>query len=153
PAAAQVDIQVDGEPGQEAATELRLSAGMHHLTVIGKEYEVEQQTFTVRRGRNADLVVTLRPTKRATPPVVPRSPSDATASAPSSEKKQESDLGKPKIKSPELSGGQASEVTKSQVDRAGAAWVLGLGGNISVEAIEGGVPLQVFPGLYGGLDL
>jgi hypothetical protein len=53
---------------------MRLSAGTHHVTVIGKDYEVEQQTFTVRRGQNPALQITLRSRNLAAASVPPSNP-------------------------------------------------------------------------------
>jgi hypothetical protein len=77
PVAGAVDIQVDGEPGHTAGQELRLPVGDHHLTVLDAGYEVEQRPFTVRRGQNPDLQVTLRPKRLAQidpKPPAPREP-------------------------------------------------------------------------------
>jgi hypothetical protein len=48
---------------------------------------------------------------------------------------------------------EKSEGSGSETDRAGADWVLGLGGVVSVDLADGGAHVQVFPQFYGGFGL
>jgi hypothetical protein len=73
------------------------------------------------------------------------------------EKKHESDPQPPKTATPEASSAQPAAASKptvvgTEADRACADWVLNQGGNVSLEANEGGVPLQNSSQLYGGFS-
>jgi len=62
---AKVEVKIDGKPIDIAALKgpLRLSAGEHAISVTGPHYKAFGQPFTVWRGENAPLRITLMPTK------------------------------------------------------------------------------------------
>ncbi len=75
---AEVEVKVDGEKIEIAGLDepLVLRPGEHELTVTGPKYEAVGRSFTVRRGDNAVLEVTLVPISAAlsTPKVQPHEP-------------------------------------------------------------------------------
>jgi hypothetical protein len=78
---AKVEVQVDGETISLTGLEhpIRLRVGEHGLVVTGEDYETVTQTFTVKRGPEQPLKVTLvpRPDKLAK-----ASPSERAGSSP-----------------------------------------------------------------------
>lgn len=77
---AQVDVKVDGRKIEIAGLDepLQLSVGEHELTVTGPKYEAIGRSFTVHRGKNRVLEVTLVPL--VSPP--PEAPSPAMTEGP-----------------------------------------------------------------------
>ena len=60
---AAVDVTIDGElvPRSQADPTVRVRAGDHLLEVAGKDYKAVSKTFTVKRGDDVVLEVTLEP--------------------------------------------------------------------------------------------
>ncbi len=68
---AQVEVKIDGDTIELAGLDqpLRLRPGEHELTIIGPGYEAVGRSFTVRRGANPLLEITLVPIASQASPV------------------------------------------------------------------------------------
>ena len=75
--AAKVEVKVDGEAISLAGLDrpIRFRVGEHGIVVTGEDYETVTQTFTVKRGMEDTLKVTLVPKAGQAPP---RRPPNAT---------------------------------------------------------------------------
>src|SRR5262249_43272646 len=69
---AKVEIKVDGETVKISGLgePIRLRAGKHHLLVTSGNFETVSESFTVSKGNNPVLKVSLRPKEGAGPPPV-----------------------------------------------------------------------------------
>lgn len=123
---AKVEVQVDGETITLAGLEhpIRLHVGEHGLVVTGTDYETVTQSFTVKRGPEQPLKVTLVPKAgqlaKASPsepaqsaPVEPAPPPAAKPSAAPSPSTVDSKPAEPARKLPPAASGPLPTITNS----------------------------------------